>query len=538
MTSNLGVYDENAFKERISINIFERLILNSREAMPNITIGDKNPNFDGDISVCCNENGMYVPKFRIAVQVKTLPSNYVNNRGKNNNNLHKYKYSCDTKSLFSVLGDFTRDLVYLIMVDIKNEFVYALPITKEYCVSLRLSDKQRKKTLYFDDTEKITDVSKWIITVQEYNEKMCNIKHDPENIKILVPYSVEIPNHVTNAVNYLNHIMDNELWFLKSFMFPEIWHFGLSYMPREGHNEETIGIFEIKQNTDEYVRRFDRKSNQNLYEIQSKNVNVIDCLNHVLRNWIEIFSDNMRHMYALMPSIVLVELVYKIIDSQYSKNMHRAKNGEIVTLHCPYNKLNCDKASEIIQYCNNDLIDLLNELNNRGVNNFSRPWKIPYNYRAEKEEHGMKFFSIEDESIINISNNKLFLKHLNDVCKEIVHRFGDKSENIFKKRNYLIFVTNNFSSARCVVTNADEISISFEINNAENFEVKSDEFFLYQSKNIISKHKFLYHPELSWYAFWYRFCIHSFFEFLKSNNTNEKKCDPLIETIIGNLIVH
>lgn len=536
MKHNIGCYDENAFKGRLSVNIFERILLESRRAIPYIPVGDTAPNFDGDISICKIDNGKYLPRIRLAVQVKTLPSDYHNKVL--NNNLHKYKYSCDTKLFFSVLAEYTRDLVYLIMVDIPNEIVFALPITKEYCVSLRLHDGQAEKTIYFDDTEKISNVDNWILLVQEHYKKMVDIKRDSENIKLIIPYSSNIPNHVTDAVNYINHIMDNEFFFIKKHLFPEIWKFGISYMPKEGIYEESFGIFEIKKNDNEYVRRFDKEYNQNLYEITSKSVHIKDSINYVIGDWLNRFSKDMHTMYSFMPNIVLIELLFENVDKLYHDNNPYVKSEDVICLHQPTDCLCCEEVLQIEEKIDSDntIKLLLNELKKRGISKYVRPWKVSFNYFVEKSDIGNKLVAVEDVTSFNNENNKRFAKKLSDVCKETLSLWGEKAKSVFRNVDYSLTVTSDFSLGRCIISESDELRISFVIEGTKNFRMPSRAFMTDLSIDAISRCEFNYHIEHSWYAFWYRFSLLSFRDFLQ-RNVNGKDRDPLIDSLIGNLIV-
>lgn len=535
MKHSIGCYDENAFKGRLSVNIFERILLESRRAIPYIPVGDTAPNFDGDISICKIDNGKYLPRIRLAVQVKTLPKDYHNKVLRNN--LHKYKYSCDTKLFFSVLAEYTRDLVYLIMVDIPNERVFALPITKEYCVSLRLRDGQAEKTIYFDDTEKISNVDNWILLVQEHYKKMVDIKHDSENIKLIIPYSSNIPNHVTDAVNYINHIMDNEFSFIKRHLFPEVWNFGISYMPKEGMHEESFGIFEIKKNDNEYVRRFDKEYNQNLYEITSKNVHIKDSINYVIDDWLNRFSKDMHTMYSFMPNIVLVELLFENVDKLYHDNISNTKSEDVIYLHQPKDYLYYEEVLQIEEIDSDNTIKLLlNELEKRGINKFVRPWRVSFNYSVEKSDVGNKLVAVEDVTSLDNENNKRFAKNLGDVCKETLSLWGEKARSIFRNVNYSLTVTSDFSLGRCIISESSELQISLVIEDTKNFRVPFRVFMTDLSIDAISRFEFKFHIEHSWYALWYRFSLLSFRDFLQSN-VNEKNKAPLIDSLIGNLIV-
>ena len=66
----------------------------------------------------------------------------------------------------------------------------------------------------------------------------------------VLPDNIKVPDEVRRGFEYLNNIMDRELNFIKRSLFPDVWKFGIAYLPDDHDGEITsgqMGIFFIKK---------------------------------------------------------------------------------------------------------------------------------------------------------------------------------------------------------------------------------------------------------------------------------------------------
>ena len=314
----------------------------------------------------------------------------------------------------------------------------------------------------------------------------------------------------------------------------------MAYTPEEGENEETIGIFEIKKGRKgKFIRRFNRKANAHLYEIHSKGFSIRNSINSIASDWIEVFVENMDNFYDFVPNIVLEERFFELLDKSCNSNMKNASDGETVTLHYPSDEVDIFEVCNLVKSIASKPSDtqLVEELQKRGITHCKRTWKVPYQYVAKrKDAHCMHFEHFEDEETMKIENKRRFIEQLDSICKEIIGRFGKKSEKIFQLNDYTFLFNNKLSCFRCIIKNQSAFNITFSIEDTDEFHIRDKEFFQERTPQETSRYSMLYDIEFSWYVFWKRYCISSFQNYLNAAVHAEVK-DALCESLSGNRII-
>lgn len=241
---NIGGYDENYKYDSLAVNYLEGRILKSKYLIPHISSGDKVPNLDGSIELCEDAVNKINPIAKFEVQVKSLNHDY-NNSNIRDNTQYPYKYSCETKCVNVVLQGITLNPVLLILVDFKNEHIYWKYMNERYCLELDVGC-QKEKTIYFSNEDEVTDIDEWgenlrsIYKSYKYNLKSSDCFLLPEEERT-------VPEEIQKMSDYINGLLDNELWFIKKSLFPQMWKLGIAYFDGKNIDFSCLGFYIIKK---------------------------------------------------------------------------------------------------------------------------------------------------------------------------------------------------------------------------------------------------------------------------------------------------
>ena len=253
-SKNIGGYDENYKYDSLAVNYLEGRILKSKYLIPHISSGDKVPNLDGSIELCEDAVNKINPIAKFEVQVKFLNYDY-NNSNIRDNTQYPYKYSCETKCVNVVLQGITLNPVLLILVDTKNEHIYWKYINERYCLELDVGC-QKDKTIYFGDEDEVTDIDEWGEKLRSiYKSYKYNLKS--RDCFLLPEEERTVPEEIQNMSDYINGLLDNELWFIKKRFFPQMWKLGIAYFDGKNTNFSCLGFYIIKRGeNDVFIKQF------------------------------------------------------------------------------------------------------------------------------------------------------------------------------------------------------------------------------------------------------------------------------------------
>lgn len=356
---NLGRVSNNDFKESSSTEIIKRYMEKNKRIKVRTNEADKIPNLDGKVMIL--DDKMF-ERITVEVQIKTLPSNYIEKK--------PYKYSCDTKVFNVVTNYITFNPVVLLLVDTINEKLYWKNISFDYAKNLNIG-KQDNKTITFDDND-LFDESTFIKTIENEHKKKTNqIISKNEN-----PFLIANDNYNTielqNEVDRLNTILDNDLSFVKRYLFPNVWKFGLAYS-EDNEGRMIIGIYKIiKGKNDILIRNFEMKKEYmqvSLSLLSSKSIR--DSINDWIENIVNTYFNIVDLDLKYLPSEVLFEIVYNFLDrlSMDIKELQKEKNDcyksdteKLTIVKQYYNGLKCFYDLLIKKYPNSNLTTALKRI--------------------------------------------------------------------------------------------------------------------------------------------------------------------------------
>ena len=209
---NLGKITENDFKESDAVSIAEKVIQKNRKFRTYFNKMDKRVNLDGSMAIINNGYECMM----IDVQIKTLPQDYLCK-----NRINKYCYDCDTKIFNVIRLNLTLNPVVLILVDICQEKVFCILLTRQYVSNLRI-DLERTKRIFFDDGNEFLD-EKLIGELFEYN-KVLNIDSAMqvyvEEIRKEISRKKKI-HHKNENLNYYRLVYKRD--YIRGFLSNFIW---------------------------------------------------------------------------------------------------------------------------------------------------------------------------------------------------------------------------------------------------------------------------------------------------------------------------
>lgn len=300
---NLGRVSENDFKESKSTTIVKSFMEKHNKIKVRTNEADKIPNLDGKIMVL-DSNSM--ERITVEVQIKTLPLNY------NKNNT--YKYNCDTKVFNVVLHNVTFNPVVLLLVDEVDNKLFWKYISKDYARSLNI-DTQKNKIIEFDNNN-LYDEEKFLKCMEKVFVNTGIYIENGSNPYLLIEQNNPHISDLQKEVDRLNYIFDIELKFIKDYLFPKVWKFGIAYNEYED-GANALGIYQIlKGKNDILIRNFDIKSNYMRVKItwQSGTKSISENINEFIEHILNIYFNVCDLHPKYLPNEVLNEIVYNFLD--------------------------------------------------------------------------------------------------------------------------------------------------------------------------------------------------------------------------------
>ena len=509
---NMGGYDNNAFKDNHSVNIFSGFLIKSGLIMPFIGTGNTVPNIDGYIELCKDNGNKKVPFATFNVQIKTLPQNY-KNQNKRLKSECPYKYLCDTKAFNFACEVISSNPVLLIMVDLKNEFIFWKHLSIEYCRELE-SQKHSKVTVYFSDDDKICDVKKWRITLKEIYEK---------NSSNILPSNQPVPEEFQNAFDRLNNTMDNELEFLKKTLFPTTWKFGISYFTNPGIKSNVLGIYKVvKGENNTFFKEFDTARNVNFSEMQYFGYSAEEIINSQLKNWVDILFQEENYFLKIMPTAVIQDIIFHTLDLHFSTKAMQSvsEKNHTVVLDYPHTSITFDKLNSLM--LNEDfnlenyrlLNECIDELNSRMKGrSLQRFWEIPYQYRVIKYDRSYSFEPEENTTSLNRKNLEYLLNTFPNFQKDVVKMLGEGTARIFDTGEYKLYIAPDLKYCDYIKTSDSQLKINWFFENKTLPEIAKT---FGNFNKLESSGGFELNLHFYWYDIWQTFCKTALLNFIQS----------------------
>lgn len=505
---NIGGYDKNYKYDRKAVNYLEGVLLESELIIPHVESGDKLPNLDGYLELCKSAERKVTPIGRFDVQVKSLNHDYSNNNVRDNSEC-SYKYSCDTKVVNVVLGAQTYNPVLLILVDSKNKHIFWKYISMQYCLELDVGT-QVEKTIYFDESDEITDSNKWYDILHNIYIKFSYAQqHEDENYFLLSDKERKVPITVQNMSDYLNNILDDELWFIKRVYFQDTWKIGIAYLDGDKGSFACVGLYKIKKGkNDLFIKQF-KEEGEYFCSIQyGGNYSLEDIIRQTLERWINDFFKRDNYFLFLFPDIVLNELLFEDIDSAIAISETKDRTKKHVALGWRGTSLSMEEFDDLVENIpeNQRLLIIRQELERRGINPICRPWKKIIDYHISKQdEHCIEYKEDIDRVKVDRNNMEQFLKRFEEFFIANQEKFGSRSEKVFELKNtYVLIVDDNMKGYTYGVKESKIFSLEFYIKseNESLYEEIINSFQSASKKYIISGSGILISSDYSWYKLW------------------------------------
>lgn len=508
---NIGGYDENYRCDRKAVNYLERVLLESKFIIPHVESGDKKPNLDGYLELCEPAERKINPIGRFDIQVKSLNHDYSNSNVCDNTE-RSYKYSCDTKVVNVVLESLTNNPVLLILVDSKNKHIFWKYMSWQYCFELNVGT-QVKKTIYFDESDEIIDPNEWYKILHKIYTQFSHIQqHKEENCFSLSDKAGKVPIIVQKMFDYLNDLLNNELWFIKRMYFQDTWKIGIAYSDGDKDSSFCVGLYKIKTGENGLVIKQFKKEEKyfcNIFNFGG-NSSLEDIIKTTLGNWINDFFKRGNYFLFLFPDRVLNELFFECIDSAIADLAMKDTTRKHVTLGWCGTSFSMGKFDTFMDNIPEKQLLLLikQELERRCINTIYRPWEKIIDYHISKQdEHCTTYKEDIDKEKVDRNNMEQFIKQFEDFFVENKKKFGSLSENAFKLKNtYILIMDDNMSHYTYVVKESPIFSIKFYIKS------KSENECLYKkiinsiqpgSKEYIRVATGILFPgDYSWYKLW------------------------------------
>ena len=529
---NIGGYDDNAFFDRKAVNYFERILLESDVIMPYISANDKTPNFDGYFEICKDTTRKKIPNERFDVQVKSLNHDY-SNKNKLSNTRSLYKYSCDTKVMNAVLQGITKNPVLLILVDASNRFIFWKYISVQFCIEFGI-DSTEHKTIFFDECDKITDCNKWTEELRTIYHNNTQQLFDPEKNTYILPKNCRtVPIEAQKAFDFLNNLLDGELWFIKKYFFPNVWKFGIAYYDDISERVSCVGIYRIEYGENNYfIKIFDENNDYYLTKMHyGGQYKLMDIVQASIKDMITAFFKEDIYYIELLPDIVLTEIVFNSLDKYLVEKAmrQRKKEQDRIILGWPKRTIDIAELVEIIQKEHRDdlIIACNEELIRRGYKIYERPWDKLTSYHVSKEDEHCVSFEEDEDRVLNEKTNKIkFLDGIMYFYMDITKKFGDKSEKVFNKNShYLLSVSDDLLNFQYFEMESKEFKIEWylESENEELRNLMREPFSLInQPKNSIKRFgSSLMIDNCSWYKMWRILCRRLFMSYIGLNEDEE-----------------
>lgn len=521
---NIGGYDENAMLDRKTVNFLEGFLLESKYIVPYINSADKIPNLDGYIELCVDSERKIVPIARFEVQVKSLNHDYTNDN-KIQNTEFAYKYSCDTKVINVVLSAVTMNPVLLLLVDSANKRIFYKYMSYAYCVELNVME-QYNKTIYFDDSDEISDLHEWISVLKEIHNTTAKALRCAEDNYYLMPKSmVTVPEEVQDAWDYINQLMDNEFWFIKNAFFSDTWKFGIAYLNNE--NATLIGLYKIKKGENgAFIKVFEECFEECFTRIYYHGHTLHEIISSVLEDWIKKFFDKSTYYWKVFPDKVLIELLFENIDSFFTvKEMQQARDKSSFIFGWPNNQISLDEVDSLEGiYHEKPMAEALkNELIERGYSKIERIWEPVLNYKIESiDDFCISFEAVENRLEIDKRNMQRFLSEFVVFYNTSKQALGRKSFPIYSLKNkYRLIVADDFSTYFYGARNNSEFAIEL-LMESDDIEKVSEVKNAWHNDGIFDSigSGLLSVTDYSWHKLW---CVLNKYLCLKYIGSDEAK---------------
>lgn len=523
---NIGGYDENYKYDRKAINYLEGILLESELIIPHLESGDRLPNLDGYLELCEFAKRKINPIGRFEVQVKSLNHDYRNNNIRDNT-IYSYKYSCDTKVVNVVLGAQTCNPVLLILVDSKNKHIFWKYMSLQYCLELDVGT-QENKTIYFDKSDEIADPDQWYDSLYNIYIKISYAQqHRDENCFLLSDKEQNIPIVVQDMSDYLNNLLDNELWFIKQAYFPDTWKMGIAYLDGGKNSFSCVGLYKIKRGkNDLFIKQFKVEGNY-FCDIQyGGDYRLEDIIRETLQRWINDFFGRDNYFLSLFPDVVLNELFFERLDFIIAKQAMKGMAREHVVLGWNGTSLLIEEFDDFADNIreNQFLLSIKCELKRRGIDIICRPWEKIINYHiSRQDEHCTEYKEDTDRGKVDRNNMKRFLKEFGEFFIANKEKFGIRSEKVFELKNtYVLVADDNMEGYTYGVKESPQFSLEFFIKS-ENEDLYKEiiNSIRYNSKKYtsIGTGRFIIY-DYSWYKLWRIFNRNLFLNYIGVNENN------------------
>lgn len=313
--SNLGGYDRNSFYDSNGVAYLTRFLQSEHRIKGIMQSDDKIPNLDGTIQLLeWNSDKRAIPRQIFHVQVKTMNHGYENTN--KNHHRSQYKYSVDTKVFNIVKGNITFDPVLLFLVDEKKEKVFWRYVSVDFVMSLDLNDEE-KKTIYFSDSDLISNLTEFHLRLVEIHEEKVRIsKNLNENlITTNLADNKAIYEMLQEEWSYLDRLLKSDLKIVTDYMYPDTWKFGIAF--QEGEEFSSIGIYHIRKgNNDTFVKEFSTNKEKcfTVSHYKKDKISVREVLNEQISLLIKDFFKHARIPTRYLPDIVLEEIAFQFLD--------------------------------------------------------------------------------------------------------------------------------------------------------------------------------------------------------------------------------
>ena len=238
---------DNDIREEASVD-FIRGLLAGYGVKPQLAKGEKGANIDGYIELLDSENRI---NGKITAQVKTVPPSLEG----------QFVFDCPT-SLFGY-ADKTMEVVFIMAVDHKNQTVLWRYLSRKVIEGNRPKAHQETIRMTFGDEERMTaanvgdTILRWRQLVGQqlklYNDAPAMVEENERlrseilQVKgIDFTMSKEEVVKIQQFIECYNNVMDRELKFVKNFLYPETWKFGIAIIEYEDERL-TYCIYSIKK---------------------------------------------------------------------------------------------------------------------------------------------------------------------------------------------------------------------------------------------------------------------------------------------------
>lgn len=531
---NLGKDTENDFKESKSVTIIREQMEKNNKIKVRTNEADKIPNLDGKIMIL-DDNSM--ERITVEVQIKTLPSDYYQN--------NPYKYLCDTKAFNVVKYNVTFNPVIILLVDENSEKIYWKYLSKEYVNSLNI-ENQKSKTIYFSEKDIFIEEEFLEFIIGEFR-RIGLIIENGSNPYILSYKENNYTNDIQNEVDRINLLFDGDLNFVKKYLFPNVWKFGIAYDEYE-NGSKAMGIYSIlKGKNDILIRNFDIYEKYMQVSITSSIGS--KTITQMGNEWIEYILNMYFNLYGInprfLPEEALNEIVYEFLDRLAFDVKEIQKENED-------NYINDEENIETVMNYYNGLKNFYYQLVNRFPNSqFTQALMNIYKLygnkflifnpllQPNKEEYNLLLNSLfnhnKQYSNVSFVSSDIDINLLEATLVEIKNRNIKKVSRVFKTKKWSLYKEEHKDGKLKTCAHGYILSdlysnLNYLFNNITKFydETYKKMFGDNESKKLKGKFVITYSAEEP-----YKYCLfyHKSEKFMiKVENINEEKASNKYES--------